>query len=120
MPFTGESLSGDASITDENYPDEVNIEDSSGINVEENTRTVNTIHHASDGVYVDFGCLLEEGDELVVKKVEPNPIDEDVQIYAYDFKLSSGQPEGAIEIVIPYDDEGLAEEDEHLSVCGSA
>ena len=78
----------------------------------------NVIYHAADGVSIDFGCLLEEGAEVTVEKVEPAPIDEDVAIYAYNISLSSGQPNGAIEIVIPYDDTGLNKEEEHLSVCG--
>jgi hypothetical protein len=70
------------------------------------------------GVTVDFGCLLEAGDEIAVQKVSPASIDSDVEIYAYDFKLSSGQPEGTIELTIPYDDTGLGDDDEILSVCG--
>ena len=72
----------------------------------------------NSGVIVDFGCLLEAGDEITVQKVSPASVDSDVEIYAYDFKLSSGQPEGTIELVIPYDDAGLGEDDEMLSVCG--
>lgn len=72
----------------------------------------------SDNAYVDFGCLLEEGDEVTVEKVTPAPVDKDVEIYAFDFHLSSGQPDVAIEIIIPYDDKGLTEEEELLSVCG--
>ena len=53
-----------------------------------------------------------------MEKVKPAPVDSDVEIYAYGFKLSSGQPEGAIELTIPYDDAGLNAEDERLSVCG--
>ncbi len=71
-----------------------------------------------EGVSVDFGCLLEAGDEITVVKVTPAPVDSDVEIYAYDFKLSSGQPEGALELIIPYDDAGLTAEDERLAVCG--
>lgn len=67
---------------------------------------------------VDFGCLLEEGDEITIEKVKPAPIDDDVEIYAYDFKLSSGQPGGAIELTLPYDDKGLEKDEEILSVCG--
>ena len=85
---------------------------------EDNITGQNIIHYASDGVYIDFGCLLKDGDEVIVEKVEPAPIDEDVTIYAYDISLSSGQPEGAIEIVIPYNDDGLDKNEEHLSVCG--
>jgi hypothetical protein len=70
------------------------------------------------GVIVDFGCLLEAGDEIAVQKVTPASIDSDVEIYAYDFKLSSGQPEGTVELIIPYDDAGLGDDDEILSVCG--
>ena len=73
---------------------------------------------SSDTAYVDFGCLLEEGDEVTVEKVTPAPVDKDVEIYAFDFRLSSGQPDGAIEIIIPYSDKGLKEEEELLSVCG--
>lgn len=72
----------------------------------------------SDTAYVDFGCLLEEGDEVKVEKVTPTLVDKDVEIYAFDFHFSSGQPGGAIEIIIPYDDKGLTEEEELLSVCG--
>ena len=71
-----------------------------------------------DGVIVDFGCLLEAGEEITVEKVKPAPVDSDVEIFAYNFKLSSGQPEGAIELTIPYDDTGLSAEDELLSLCG--
>ncbi len=67
---------------------------------------------------VDFGCLLEEGGEITIKKVKPAPVDSDVEIYAYDFKLSSGQPDGAVELILPYDDKGLEEDEEILSVCG--
>jgi hypothetical protein len=70
------------------------------------------------GVTVDFGCLLEAGDEIAVQKVSPASIDSDVEIYAYDFKLSSGQPEGVVELTIPYDDSGLSADEELLSVCG--
>mgnify|MGYP000854141818 CR=1 FL=1 len=72
----------------------------------------------SGTAYIDFGCLLEEGDEVTVEKVTPAPVDKDVEIYAFDFRLSSGQPDGAIEIIIPYSDKGLKEEEELLSVCG--
>ncbi|HOR85887.1 MAG TPA: hypothetical protein PLL98_05300 [Bacillota bacterium] len=67
---------------------------------------------------VDFGCLLEEGDKIAIEKVKPAPVDSDVEIYAYDFKLSSGQPGGAIELTLPYDDKGLEEDEEILSICG--
>lgn len=70
------------------------------------------------GVIVDFGCLLEEGEKITVEKVKPTSVDSDVEITAYNFELSSGQPEGAIELTIPYDDAGLSGEDELLSVCG--
>ncbi len=66
----------------------------------------------------DFGCLLEEGDEITINRVKLAPFDDDVKIYAYDFKLSSGQPEGAVELILPYDDQGLEEDEEILSVCG--
>ncbi|NCC48229.1 MAG: hypothetical protein EOM13_04160, partial [Clostridia bacterium] len=39
---------------------------------------------------IDFGALLEVGDEVTIEKVTPAPVDEDVEIYAYDFRLSSG------------------------------
>lgn len=52
------------------------------------------------------------------RRVTPPTVDKDVEIFAYDFKLSSGQPGGAIEFIIPYDDKGLTEEEELLSVCG--
>ncbi len=71
-----------------------------------------------DGAAVDFGCLLNPGDELTIKKVEAAHPDSDVEIYAYDFTLSSGQPEGVLELIIPYDESGVAGEEEHLSVCG--
>lgn len=73
---------------------------------------------SSGTAYIDFGCLLEEGDEVTVEKVTPAPVDKDVEIYAFDFRLSSGQPGGAIEIIIPYNDKGLTEDEELLSVCG--
>ncbi|WP_313164980.1 hypothetical protein [Sedimentibacter sp.] len=73
---------------------------------------------SEDGAAIDFGCLLEAGEELTIQKVSPASIDSDVEIYAYDFKLSSGQPEGVVELTIPYDDAGLGADDELLSVCG--
>ena len=73
---------------------------------------------SEDGAAIDFGCLLEAGEELTVQKVSPASIDSDVEIYAYDFKLSSGQPEGVVELTIPYDDAGLEADEEILSVCG--
>ena len=71
-----------------------------------------------DGAAIDFGCILEDGEELTIQKVTPAPVDSDVEIYAYDFKLSSGQPEGTVELIIPYDDAGLDTDEELLSVCG--
>ena len=41
-----------------------------------------------------------------------------MEIYAYDFKLASGQPEGTIELIIPYDDSGLDSDEEILAVGG--
>jgi len=73
---------------------------------------------SEDGAAIDFGCLLEAGEELTIQKVSPTSIDSDVEIYAYDFKLSSGQPEGTVELTIPYDDAGLEADEEILSVCG--
>ena len=73
---------------------------------------------SEDGAAIDFGCLLEAGEELTIQKVSPASIDSDVEIYAYDFKLSSGQPEGTVELTIPYDDAGLGANEELLSVCG--
>ena len=73
---------------------------------------------SEDGAAIDFGCLLEAGEELTIQKVSPASIDSDVEIYAYDFKLSSGQPEGTVELTIPYDDAGLEADEEILSVCG--
>lgn len=73
---------------------------------------------SEDGAAIDFGCLLEAGDELTIQKVSPASIDSDVEIYAYDFKLFSGQPEGTVELTIPYDDAGLGADEELLSVCG--
>jgi hypothetical protein len=73
---------------------------------------------SEDGAAIDFGCLLEAGEELTIQKVSPTSIDSDVEIYAYDFKLSSGQPEGTVELTIPYDDAGLGADEELLSVCG--
>ena len=73
---------------------------------------------SEDGAAIDFGCLLEAGEELTIQKVSPASIDSDVEIYAYDFKLSSGQPEGVVELTIPYDDAGLGANEELLSVCG--
>lgn len=73
---------------------------------------------SEDGAAINFGCLLEAGEELTIQKVSPASIDSDVEIYAYDFKLSSGQPEGVVELTIPYDDAGLEADEEILSVCG--
>lgn len=73
---------------------------------------------SKEGAAIDFGCLLEAGEELTIQKVSPASIDSDVEIYAYDFKLSSGQPEGVVELTIPYDDAGLEADEEILSVCG--
>ena len=73
---------------------------------------------SKEGAAIDFGCLLEAGEELTIQKVSPASIDSDVEIYAYDFKLSSGQPEGVVELTIPYDDVGLEADEEILSVCG--
>ncbi|NLO48031.1 MAG: zinc ribbon domain-containing protein [Clostridiales bacterium] len=87
---------------------------SSSFNLQEWQTSVKT----DDGVIVDFGCLLNAGEEITVQKVEPAPVDSDVEIFAYNFELSSGQPDGAIELTIPYDDAGLSEEEEQLSVCG--
>ncbi len=70
------------------------------------------------GASVDFGCLLDENDEVIIKKVKPAEIDSGVEIYAYDFQLSSGQPDGVIEIAISYSDKGLQEEDEKRAICG--
>lgn len=42
----------------------------------------------------------------------------EVEILAYDFTLSSGQPLGTIEITIPYDDTNLKEEEEIFAVAG--
>lgn len=73
---------------------------------------------ADNGVTIDFGCLLEAGEEITVEKVKPSRVDSEVEIYAYNFELSSGQPEGAIELTIPYDDADLGADEELLSVCG--
>ncbi len=70
------------------------------------------------GASMGFGCLLEDGEEITVERVKPASVDRDVEIYAYSFKLSSGQPEGAIELIIPYDDAGLSTDEELQSVCG--
>ena len=88
---------------------------------ESNTFTLKegqTVVETDSGVIVDFDCLLEEGEKITVEKVKPALVDSDVEIYAYDFELSSGQPEGAIELIIPYDDAGLSVDEELLSVCG--
>ena len=82
--------------------------------VEENQTAVTS----ADGAVMDFGCLLEAGEELTIQKVTPTPVDSEVDIYAYDFKLSAGQPEGVVELTIPYDDWGLSADEEILSVCG--
>lgn len=95
-----------------------NISEDNSSSDADNAAGQNVIYHAPDGVYIDFGCLLDEGDEVTVEKVEPALIDEGVKIYAYEITLSSGQPRGAIEIVIPYDDEGLNKDEELYSVCG--
>ena len=68
------------------------------------------------GAYINFVYDLAEGEELAITKLEPEPI-EDIEIIAYDFNLSSGQPDGAIEIVIPYSTNGVVKGEEHLSVC---
>ncbi|MGI6605795.1 MAG: hypothetical protein ACOX2X_01930 [Peptococcia bacterium] len=73
---------------------------------------------SENGAAIDFGCLLEAGEEVTIQKVTPAPADNDVEIYAYDFKLSSGQPGGVLELTIPYDDTGLDADEELLSVCG--
>ena len=73
---------------------------------------------SADGASIDFGCLLEAGEELTIQKVTPTSVDDEVDIYAYDFTLSSGQPEGTVELTIPYDDTGLGNDEEILSVCG--
>ncbi|HHX72791.1 MAG TPA: hypothetical protein GX701_07705, partial [Clostridiales bacterium] len=73
---------------------------------------------SKDGAAIDFGCLLEAGEEVTIQKVSLPPIDNDVDIYAYDFKLASGQPEGTIELIIPYDDAGLDRDGEILAVGG--
>ncbi len=73
---------------------------------------------SEDGAEIEFGCLLEAGEELTIQKVSPESPDSDVEIYAYDFKLSSGQPGGVVELTIPYDDTGLNSDEELLSVCG--
>lgn len=91
-----------------------NVLESESFTLQEGQTAVAT----KDGAIADFGCLLEAGGEVTVEKVKPAPVDSDVEIYAYGFKLSSGQPEGAIELTIPYDDAGLNAEDERLSVCG--
>ncbi|NLL46912.1 MAG: hypothetical protein GX250_08965, partial [Clostridiales bacterium] len=77
-----------------------------------------TVLTSQAGSAIDFGCMLEAGEELSIQKVMPAPVDSDVEIYAYDFKLSSGQPEGTVELIIPYDDVGLSTDEELLSVCG--
>ena len=64
-----------------------------------------------------LGLFDGEG-ELVIEKVDPPAVDEEVEIFAYNFSLSTGQPQGAIEIIIPYNDKGLSEEEEVLAVCG--
>lgn len=37
---------------------------------------------SEDGAAIDFGCLLEAGEELTIQKVSPASIDSDVEIYA--------------------------------------
>ncbi|MDD4734098.1 MAG: hypothetical protein PHU05_04560 [Bacilli bacterium] len=66
---------------------------------------------------IDFGYELEENEKVTIKEVQPDEI-EDVKIYAYDFKLSSGQPESAIEISISYSDKGLKEDEEIHAIAG--
>jgi hypothetical protein len=73
---------------------------------------------SQSGAAIDFGCILETGETITIQKVSPAHVDKDVEIYAYDFKLSSGQPEGTIKLTIPYDDGGLSADEELLSVCG--
>lgn len=72
----------------------------------------------AEGAGMVFDGLFEAGETITVAQVKPDPVDPEVEIYAYDFQLSSGQPEGAIEIRIPYDDKGLESDEELMSVCG--
>jgi hypothetical protein len=89
-------------------------QEAESITVEEGQTTL----RSEVGAAIDFGCLLEAGEEVTIQKVTPSPLDEGVDIYAYDFKLSSGQPEGVVKLTIPYDDSGLNTDEELLSVCG--
>lgn len=73
---------------------------------------------STKGAAVDFGLLLDEDDVVTIEKVVPAAVDPDVEIYAYDFNLSSGQPDGVIEVAISYSDKGLKEDEEKVSVCG--
>ena len=63
---------------------------------------------------IDFGYELDD-EVLTIVEVTPEEI-QDIRIYAYDFNLTSGQPLGTVEIIIPYDDEGLDQEEEEGSV----
>lgn len=70
------------------------------------------------GASADFGCLLDSDATVTIKKVQPAAIDPAVEIFAYDFRLSSGQPDGFIELAISYPDSGLSEDEEKEAVCG--
>jgi hypothetical protein len=97
-----------------NQPKQSSAQKVEAFTVEEGQRTL----VSEDGAAINFGCLLEAGEELTIQKVTPPPVDSDVDIYAYDFKLASGQPEGTIELIIPYDDAGLDRDEELLAIGG--
>jgi hypothetical protein len=94
------------------------LREPSGTGTESDKLSVSDTVVEVDGVKVCFGSLLDEGEELLICEVEPENSDPDIEIAAYDFILSSGQPKGAIEIVIQYDDKDIPEEEEGSAVCG--
>ncbi len=107
----GETTPGEPTFTSPS-PASLAPSDSESFTVKEGDTFIET----PDGVVFDFGCLLEAGENVTIGKVTPEPPDGDTDVYAYDFAVSSGQPEGVVEIVIPYDGAGI--EEERLSVGG--
>ncbi len=106
--------SGDPAALSSPSPAPLPQTDSDSFTVKDGDTSVET----PDGVVFDFGCLFEAGEDITVGKVTPDTPDSDVDIYAYDFAVSSGQPEGVVEIVIPYDDADVSGDEEQLSVGG--
>ena len=83
------------------------LREPSGTGTESDKLSVSDTVVEVDRVKVCFGSLLDEGEELLICDVEPENSDPDIEIVAYDFILSSGQPKGEIEIVIQYDDNDI-------------